>query len=181
VQVLPLAYWIVFNSCVAYGLITFGNKHASASSVLAYTALQPVATALLSWVLVVLGPGASSPAQPSPVQSTRERPTPAAAPWPFNPARPSSSTKRRLWGLAATLAAASAVAPAASAVAPAAGKTYGLAEPGWNALGGIGVLIGLGFVVYDISRTEAAAAAAAAVANRTGGSGSGSLSKGLLQ
>jgi hypothetical protein len=82
--------------------------------------------------------------------------------------------------LAATLAAASAVAPAASAVAPAAGKTYGLAEPGWNALGGIGVLIGLGFVIYDISRTEAAAAAAA-VANRTGGSGSGSLSKGLLQ
>ena len=83
--------------------------------------------------------------------------------------------------MAATLAAASAVAPAASAVAPAAGKTYGLAEPGWNALGGIGVLIGLGFVVYDISRTDAAAAAAAAVANRTGGSGSGSLSKGLLQ
>ena len=82
--------------------------------------------------------------------------------------------------MAATLAAASAVVPAASAVAPAAGKTYGLAEPGWNALGGIGVLIGLGFVIYDISRTEAAAAAAA-VANRVGGSGSGSLSKGLLQ
>ena len=43
--------------CVAYGLITFGNKHASASSVLAYTALQPCATALLSWLLVALGPG----------------------------------------------------------------------------------------------------------------------------
>ena len=42
---------------MAYGLITFGNKHASASSILAYTALQPVATALLSWVLVVAGPG----------------------------------------------------------------------------------------------------------------------------
>ena len=42
---------------IADGLITFGNKHASASSILAYTALQPVATALLSWVLVAAGPG----------------------------------------------------------------------------------------------------------------------------
>lgn len=54
---LPLAYWILFNSCAAYLLITFGNKHAPASSVLAYTALQPVTTALLSGVLILLGPG----------------------------------------------------------------------------------------------------------------------------
>ena len=35
----------------AYLLITFSNKHADASSVLAYTALQPLTTALLSWLL----------------------------------------------------------------------------------------------------------------------------------
>ena len=47
----PLAYWILFNSCAAYLLITFGNKHADASNVLAYTALQPVTTAVLCWLL----------------------------------------------------------------------------------------------------------------------------------
>ena len=37
------------------------------------------------------------------------------------------------------------------------GKTYGLEEPGWNSLGGIGVVIGLGFVIRDIANAEAAA------------------------
>jgi drug/metabolite transporter (DMT)-like permease len=40
--IMPLAYWIVFNSATAYFLMTWGNKYADASKVLAYTALQPL-------------------------------------------------------------------------------------------------------------------------------------------
>eukprot|EP01047_Picozoa_sp_COSAG01_P081532 COSAG01_NODE_16290_length_1250_cov_1.406603_1_plen_134_part_00 len=46
-----LAYWVVFNSCVAYLLLTFGNKHADASIVLAYVAVQPLTAVMWSWLL----------------------------------------------------------------------------------------------------------------------------------
>ena len=52
-----------------------------------------------------------------------------------------------------------------------AGKKYGLAEPGWNSLGGIGVAIGLGFVIHDIAKAETAAREATR----------GNLKQGLLQ
>merc|ERR1711871_847814 len=53
---LPLAYWIVFNSAVAYFLMTWGNKYADASKVLAYTALQPLTSAILSVVVLLILP-----------------------------------------------------------------------------------------------------------------------------
>jgi len=52
---LPLAYWILLNSCVAYWLITWGTQHAKASFVLAYCALQPLVAMLLSAAILAIG------------------------------------------------------------------------------------------------------------------------------
>jgi len=48
----PLAYWILFNSCAAYGLMTWANVYADGSVVSAYTAIQPATAALLSFIIV---------------------------------------------------------------------------------------------------------------------------------
>jgi hypothetical protein len=53
--VLPLLYWIVFNSVVAYLLMTWGNQYAEPSSVLGYTALQPLTSSLLTVMLIGIG------------------------------------------------------------------------------------------------------------------------------
>jgi len=50
--ILPLAYWILGNSCVAYWLMTWANRHAQAGFVLAYCALQPLTSTLLSVVII---------------------------------------------------------------------------------------------------------------------------------
>lgn len=50
--VLPLAYWILFNSCAAYWLMTWANRHAKASFVLAYCALQPLTSVVLSVIII---------------------------------------------------------------------------------------------------------------------------------
>eukprot|EP00656_Telonema_subtile_P055800 TRINITY_DN8751_c0_g1_i1.p1 TRINITY_DN8751_c0_g1~~TRINITY_DN8751_c0_g1_i1.p1 ORF type:complete len:400 (+),score=81.56 TRINITY_DN8751_c0_g1_i1:41-1240(+) len=49
--VLPLAYWIAFNSVVAYLLMTWATQHAPPSAVLGYTALQPLTSSIL--VLII--------------------------------------------------------------------------------------------------------------------------------
>ncbi|CAJ1414690.1 unnamed protein product [Effrenium voratum] len=81
--VLPLVYWVLFNSMGAYLLITWANQHARAGFVLAYTALQPLTSTTLSVLLI----------------------------WTFGPSD--------------------------------------LKLPGWNALGGIGILAGLVLVIAD--------------------------------
>jgi hypothetical protein len=48
-----LAYWIVFNSAIAYALLTWANKFATGTLVMGYTVLQPV-TALLLTVILIL-------------------------------------------------------------------------------------------------------------------------------
>lgn len=53
--VLPLLYWILLSSVVAYLLLTWANKYAESSKVLAYTALQPTTAALLSVILLRSG------------------------------------------------------------------------------------------------------------------------------
>lgn len=50
-----LAYWIVFNSIISYLLITWANKYADASKVMAYSALQPASAMILSFLIVKLG------------------------------------------------------------------------------------------------------------------------------
>ena len=50
-----LAYWVVFQSCVSYALMTWGNKHASASLVSGYAVLQPVTSAALTELVVLAG------------------------------------------------------------------------------------------------------------------------------
>lgn len=92
---LPLLYWIIFNSIVAYLILTWGNQYANPSLVLGYTALQPLTSSLLS-VLI-------------------------------------------------------------NAVT----SKYDIAEPGYNLLGGIVIIIGLYMLIYDNKKQEAAAAAAA--------------------
>ena len=52
VMIGPLAYWILFNSCAAYGLMTWANVYADGSVVSAYTAIQPMTAALLSFVII---------------------------------------------------------------------------------------------------------------------------------
>eukprot|EP00040_Diaphanoeca_grandis_P024143 m.132423 g.132423 ORF g.132423 m.132423 type:complete len:380 (-) comp29605_c0_seq1:321-1460(-) len=49
-----LLYWIFFVSALAYFLVTWGNKHLDSSIVSSYFALQPVAAAIVS-TLVVMG------------------------------------------------------------------------------------------------------------------------------
>jgi len=49
-----LAYWILGNSITAYGCMTWANKYAQASTVSAYTVLQPVTSAVLSYILVAV-------------------------------------------------------------------------------------------------------------------------------
>ncbi|CAE7831784.1 unnamed protein product [Symbiodinium sp. CCMP2592] len=48
-------YWILFNSMAAYFLITWANRYARAGYVLAYTALQPFTSTVLTAALVVSG------------------------------------------------------------------------------------------------------------------------------
>ena len=52
---LALAYWILFQSVGAYALMTWGNMHASASLVSAYTVLQPVTSSLLTALILASG------------------------------------------------------------------------------------------------------------------------------
>ena len=54
-ETLPaLAYWIVFQSVLAYALMTWANKFASASLVSAYSVLQPVTSAALTAAVLLL-------------------------------------------------------------------------------------------------------------------------------
>mmetsp|Transcript_67833 Transcript_67833/g.148910 ORF Transcript_67833/g.148910 Transcript_67833/m.148910 type:complete len:154 (+) Transcript_67833:657-1118(+) len=53
--VLPLAYWIIFQSISAYFLLTWANRYARAGYILAYTALQPFTSTLLSVILILSG------------------------------------------------------------------------------------------------------------------------------
>lgn len=87
--VLPLAYWILFSSIGTYFLLTWANNHARAGYVLAYTALQPFTSTILSVILILCG-------------------------------------------------------------------VQGLNMPGWNALGIIGVFLGLVLVVLDGKRQHEA-------------------------
>ena len=48
----PLMYWIFVQSVLCYMLMTWANKYAKPSSVVAYTALQPMTSALLSVLIV---------------------------------------------------------------------------------------------------------------------------------
>ena len=50
--ILPLCYWVLFNSCGAYLLMTWANHHAKAGFVLAYCALQPLVSMTLSAIIV---------------------------------------------------------------------------------------------------------------------------------
>jgi len=55
--ILPLIYWILFNSVAAYLLITWGNQYAPASTVLAYCPMQPFVSTALVYILILAGPG----------------------------------------------------------------------------------------------------------------------------
>ena len=50
-----LAYAIVFNSVIAYGMITWANQFATGTLVIGYSVLQPVTAALLTLLLLGLG------------------------------------------------------------------------------------------------------------------------------
>ena len=104
---LPLVYWILLNSVAAYLLMNWGNQFAEPSSVLGYTALQPLTSSLLVVAINAL-------------------------------------TDR-----------------------------FGLADPGWNLLGGVGIVGGLYLLVFDARRALRRAAGAAAVAGGGGGRGGG--------
>jgi len=49
--ILPLLYWIIFNSVVSYFLMTWANQYAIPSNVLGYTALQPLTSSLLTVII----------------------------------------------------------------------------------------------------------------------------------
>jgi len=53
--VYALLYWILLTSVGAYLLMTWGNKYADASLVLAYTPLQPATSAIVSAILIAAG------------------------------------------------------------------------------------------------------------------------------
>lgn len=59
--ILPLAYWVLGSSLLAYMLMTWANQYAKAGFVLAYTALQPLTSTLLSILIIaVSGPDGTS-------------------------------------------------------------------------------------------------------------------------
>ena len=52
--IFPLSYWVIFNSVVAYFLLTWTNKYAAPTSVLGYTAIQPLSSAILTMALLAV-------------------------------------------------------------------------------------------------------------------------------
>jgi len=48
----PLLYWILIQSVLCYLMMTWANQYAKASTTVAYTALQPLTSALLSVIIV---------------------------------------------------------------------------------------------------------------------------------
>jgi len=52
-MVMPLVYWILGNSMLAYGALTWANRFAKASVVSAYTVLQPATSGTLSMLLIL--------------------------------------------------------------------------------------------------------------------------------
>jgi drug/metabolite transporter (DMT)-like permease len=55
-MIIPLAYWIIFNSVAAYALMTWANKHVNPSVTSIYTVLQPLTSAVLSTILLIVLP-----------------------------------------------------------------------------------------------------------------------------
>ena len=53
--ILPLLYWICFNSIAAYLLMTWGNQFAPPSAVLGYTSLQPLTSCLVTVLIIKFG------------------------------------------------------------------------------------------------------------------------------
>jgi len=113
---LALAYFVFMFSVFLYAIITWSNQFVPASTVMAYTVVQPIAAALLSFMLIRTG---------------------------FNDTHPDVQ----------------------------------LSEPGWNALGAIGVVGGLALIVYnDVAerRQKAAVERAAGLEAAEGGEGQSS-------
>ncbi len=50
-----LIHFILFTSCVVYGLITWASRYATGTLVIGYTVVQPVASAILIQVLITAG------------------------------------------------------------------------------------------------------------------------------
>lgn len=53
--ILALLYWILFCSVAAYFFVTWGSQYALPSNVLAYSALRPLVTALLTVIIKLCG------------------------------------------------------------------------------------------------------------------------------
>jgi drug/metabolite transporter (DMT)-like permease len=53
--ILPLLYWILLASVLAYLLMTWANKYANPSNVLIYTSLQPLASSYLTIAILASG------------------------------------------------------------------------------------------------------------------------------
>jgi len=51
--ILPLVYWVIFTSVIAYSLLTWASRQSLPSSVLAYMALQPLTTVLLTVITLI--------------------------------------------------------------------------------------------------------------------------------
>lgn len=52
---ISLLWWVLMPSCVAYMLLSWGNKYANASSVLIYTALQPLTSGVIAAIMIATG------------------------------------------------------------------------------------------------------------------------------
>ncbi len=50
-----LVYFVLFTSCITYGLITWANRYATGTLVIGYTVVQPVASAILIQLLITGG------------------------------------------------------------------------------------------------------------------------------
>mmetsp|Transcript_29111 Transcript_29111/g.37565 ORF Transcript_29111/g.37565 Transcript_29111/m.37565 type:complete len:504 (-) Transcript_29111:152-1663(-) len=47
-----LSYWIIFNSALAYSLLTWANKYATGTLVMGYSVLQPITALCLTMILI---------------------------------------------------------------------------------------------------------------------------------
>jgi hypothetical protein len=61
-------YWVLCQSVLAYFMMTWANQHIDGSIVSVYTVLQPLVSAVGSWLVISLTPSTAAPSTLTPTE-----------------------------------------------------------------------------------------------------------------